>query len=109
MKLPAGWDIPVEIRVHIGDRPGRQREIVADGHLVMVLHKASLTKLKHRESVYFWRARSGEWRCTERGQPKPVPEKLIKEYDDAVDVLRATHDNAVSATQKFAVLERVGP
>lgn len=109
MKLPAGWDIPLNIRVHIGDRPGRQREIVADGHLVLVLHKAPVAKLKHRESVYFWRPPGGDWRCSERGQPKPVLEGMIEEYDDAVDALSLTHDTAVSATQKFHVLERVGP
>ena len=109
MKLPAGLDIPLEIRTHIGDRAGRQRELVADGHLVMVLHKAPVSRLKHRESVFFWRPPSGDWRSTERSQPKTVLDAMITEYEDAIDSLSEAHESATSATQKFSVLERVGP
>lgn len=109
MKVPPGWDIPLEIRGHLGGRSGRQREIVADGHLVMVLHRIPKAKSRERDPIYFWRCPSGEWRTTDRGQPKPMLQKLIDEYEETVAALGMQHDVAVTASERFAILERIGP
>lgn len=109
MKVPPGWDIPLDIRIHLSDRSGRQREVVADGHIVMMLHKLPEPKSRIREAVLFWRSSSGEWRTTERGQPKPVLQKLIDEYDEAIETLGEEHDLATTALQRFEILEQIGP
>lgn len=109
MKVPPGWDIPLEIRVHLGDRSGRQRVLLADGHLILILHRIPQHKNRERESVYFWRCPSGEWRTSDRGQPKPVLQTLIDEYEQAVGTLGEQHDVAITAAERFAILERVGP
>jgi len=109
MKVPAGWDIPLAIRVHLGDRSGRQREIIADGHLVLVLHRVPDSKTRDREGVYFWRTSEGEWRTTDRGQAKSALKTMIADYELAVTSLEQQHDKATNASQTFAVLERLGP
>jgi hypothetical protein len=41
MKLPQTWNLPVEIKQRFGQkRSGKQRAMLADGHLLLVLHKA---------------------------------------------------------------------
>lgn len=110
MKVPAGWDLPVTTRAQLaGDRFGRQREIVADEHLVLVLHRVPDRKASSREGAYFWRNPAGEWRTTLRGKPTAALREMIKEYEDAVVKLEQVHENADSASSKFSVLERLGP
>ena len=109
MKIPAGWDLPRAIRVQLGQRSGRQRALMAEGHFVLVLHEPPTSKAKERDAVYFWRPPSGEWKSTERGQAKPALEKLIDRYEAAIVELEEKHEASVSASQKFAVLERIAP
>lgn len=109
MKIPPGWDIPLEMRVQLGDRPGRQRALMEDGHLVLVLHKVPIARNRQRDGVYFWRPPGGDWRCSERGQPKRELQKLVEQYETAVVALGEKHELAVSASEKFSVLEQVGP
>lgn len=109
MKIPPGWDIPLEIRVQLGERSGRQRALCDDGHLVLVLHKVPVARLRKREAIYFWRSPSGGWRCSERGQPKRELQHVVEQYEAAIVALEEQHEAAVSAAEKFAVLELVGP
>ena len=109
MKIPPGWDIPLEIRARLGERSGRQRELAADEHVVMVLHKVPETGSRHRDGVYFWRTPEGEWRYSGGGQPRAMLQRMIDEYEDAVDKLAELHERSNTAFQKFAVLEQIGP
>ncbi len=109
MKVPPGWDIPLDIRVQLGDRSGRQRELIADEHLLLVLHKVPTGKVKKRDGVFFWRAPSGDWRTTERGRPQAELKSLVENYGTAVVALGEKHDVAMSASEKFFVLEHIGP
>lgn len=109
MKIPPGWDLPLEIRSQFGDRSGRQRAIFSDGHLVLVVHEIPGERTRHRDGVYFWRQPSGEWRSTARGQAKPALAKLIEAYEAEITRLEELHELGTSAKQIFNVLERLGP
>jgi Mg2+ and Co2+ transporter CorA len=109
MKAPTGWDIPIEIRSRLGERSGQQRSLVADGHVVMVLHKSPSPRTHHREGAYFWRLPSDEWRASQKGRPRAILQELIDEYQVVVDQLARQHEDAASALEIFAVLERIGP
>ncbi|MFZ1026484.1 MAG: hypothetical protein WAN66_09730 [Limnoraphis robusta] len=40
MKLPATWAVPDQIRYRLGQKSaGKQRAMIADGHLVLILPK----------------------------------------------------------------------
>ena len=36
--LPATWEVPAEFRSRLGEKAGRQRAMMAEGHLLLVLH-----------------------------------------------------------------------
>ncbi len=41
MNLPSSWQLPEEIRQRFGLKSaGKQRAMLADGHLLLVLHRA---------------------------------------------------------------------
>jgi len=108
MKVPPGWDMPREIRARLGDRFGRQREIETGGHLFLVVHKVPASGTSQREGVFFWRSPAGEWRSTERGQPRSALQILIDDYESVVNQLSEKHEFASTAAEKFAVLGRLG-
>lgn len=110
MKVPPGWDLPLSIRTQLaGDRFGRQREILDDEHLVLVLHRAPQGRVRNREGVYFWRSPQGDWKSTDRRKPMVVLTEMIAEYEEAILRSEEAHETAQTAAQKFAVLENVGP
>lgn len=109
MKIPPGWGLPVELRIHIGDRGGHQRELEADGHLVLILHRVPETKSRAREPVYFWKPPEHEWRASGRGAPKAQLMKLVEEYELTVLRLSEMHEAGETASQIFAVLEHITP
>jgi hypothetical protein len=37
MGVPPNWEIPEEIKARLSNQLGRQRAMVADGHIVMVI------------------------------------------------------------------------
>jgi len=108
MKIPPGWDIPNAMRFQLGDRSGRQREIAEDGHLVLVLHQVPDSRAKPH-AAYFWRSPSGEWQTSERGQPRRVLAAMIEDYERAVERLEQEYSSTSSASDSFAVLEKLGP
>ena len=68
MNLPM-WDLPDEIKRRFGQRgAGRQRAMVADGHLLLVLHKAPQRGERERKAVFFWRKPDGEWKSSGKGE-----------------------------------------
>jgi hypothetical protein len=37
--VPPSWEVPPQFRERLGERVGRQRAMLADGHLLLVLHR----------------------------------------------------------------------
>ena len=66
MAVPAMWKIPQEIRVRLSDQSGRQRCMIADDQIVMVLHRVPQPRKPAREGVYFWRKPGGDWEYSRR-------------------------------------------
>lgn len=100
MIIPPTWSLPDAIRNRLGQTTyGRQRAIVEEGHLLLVLHKPPGPDDQKREGVLFWRTPSGEWQFS-RGGPgtgglkrhvqgyTEIEERLVKEYESAQDVSR---------------------
>lgn len=99
MIVPPTWNLPEAIRLRLGSSTfGRQRAIVEDGHLLLILHKPPGPNERSREGLLFWRSPSGEWQFS-RGGPGPgalkrhvqayaeIEAKLANEYEHALDTL----------------------
>ena len=110
MKLPRFWQLlPDEIKARFGQkRSGKQRAMVADGHLLLVLHKVPQSGKREREGVFFWRKPDGAWESDRGGGYLRVVEH-VEEYDAAEVALSREYEQVKNAEDCFALLEKIGP
>jgi len=110
MKLPHFWQhLPDEMKARFGrKRPGRQRAMAAQGHLLLVLHKAPGADERDREPVFFWRKPDGAWEASTRGGLARLMEH-IEEFEDAEARLTQEYEQATGARDYFDILEKVAP
>lgn len=109
MKVPPGWEIPSSIRAQLGDQSGRQRALDADGHVVIVVHKVPRPRSHQREGIAFWRNPEGQWSFNGRGNALNVLKQQIDAYQKTFERLSEEHDSSETASDKFRVLESIGP
>jgi hypothetical protein len=109
MIAPPSWEIPDEIRARLSDQSGRQRAMIADGHIVMVLHRVPQPRNHKREGLLFWRKTNGEW-AFNQGRPGLVTLKqVVGDYSTAIIALERARGRADNADAWFRILEEVGP
>ena len=109
MPLPPGWELPEAIRVRLGDRSGKQRAMIEDGHLLLILHKLPRPGITTREGAFFWRDAHGDWKASSGGAGLGALKAHLDEYERAVDALDTQLDKAQDATDLFRVLEAAVP
>lgn len=107
--LPSSWNTPELFRLRLGEQAGRQRAMVAEGHLLMVVHKVPVSGETEREAVLFWRDPKGIWKSTAGGSGVGDLLELMGAYGKAVDQLEAHHEKAANATAHFEVLRESAP
>ncbi|MEX2186968.1 MAG: hypothetical protein WD875_09250 [Pirellulales bacterium] len=107
--LPAVWDIPQVFRDRLGARPGRQRAMVHDGHVLLVLHRPPKADEEDRAGRYFWRKPDGTWMSSESGGGLPSLEAHLKEYADLVEQCDQKEERATTAHDYFDVIQSVTP
>lgn len=110
MIIPPTWTVPEAIRMRLGQSSyGRQRAIVEEGHLVLVLHKPPGPDDRSREGVLFWRTPAGEW-LFNRGGPGPGSLKRhIQSYADLEMKLTAEYEQAADINTLFDLMETLTP
>lgn len=110
IELPHFWnELPNSIRTRFGEkRIGRQRAMIADGHLLLILHRAPQTGKTQREARFFWRKPNGSWQGTGGDGLVQLAEHL-REFDQAEDQLNASYERASSAEDHFRVIEQAVP
>ena len=109
MKIPISWDLPKEIVERFGQTPGRQRAMFADGHLLLVLHKAPSADESERRGAFFWRKPNGEWESTERGRGVKMLRAHVEAYADLQKQLEKAYEDAQEADDYFHILEQAAP
>ncbi|MEZ4463690.1 MAG: CorA family divalent cation transporter [bacterium] len=108
--LPSSWELPDAIIRRVGDTVGRQRAMIAEGHLLLLLHAVPGPDVADRHGALFWRAPSGEWRASVgRGAGHTALLAHIKSYDDAVDALEKRTESADSADDWFDIIKAAVP
>ena len=110
MIIPPTWNLPESIRLRLGPNTyGRQRAIIEEGHVLLVLHKPPGPDDRTREGVLFWRNTAGEWQCN-RGGPGPGGLKRhVQSYVDLEGKLTHDYEAASSSNAFFDLLEALTP
>ena len=109
MGVPAGWDIPDEIKTRLSAQSGRQRAMAADGHVVVVLHRVPRPRDPRRDGVLFWHNPGGQWECNQGKPGFAKLKQLVEDYNTAIVALERAYDRAHDTDGWFHVLEAVGP
>ena len=85
--IPPTWQVPEKFRDRLGRRIGRQRVMIAEGHLLLVLHAPPEPDEEERSGRLFWRDPAGEWKSTDHGTGPNCISKHLASYEEAVDKL----------------------
>ena len=85
--IPSTWQVPEVFRDRLGRRVGRQRMMVSEGHLLLVLHAAPEADEEERKGCLFWRSSTGEWKSSDHGSGPNCVSKHLASYEEAVDRL----------------------
>lgn len=108
--LPSAWNLPQAIKIRVGATVGRQRAMIADGHLLLLMHAVpSGNDHDHRQGVLVWRMPGGTWKGTERGSGPDLVHSLLDSYDAAVNALELQVEQADNVHDWFEVIQRIGP
>tara|TARA_B100000029_G_scaffold448535_1_gene471101 strand:+ start:1562 stop:2326 length:765 start_codon:yes stop_codon:yes gene_type:complete len=107
--LPASWDIPQIFRDRLGVTPGRQRAMVEEDHLLLVLHAPPATDQPEREGRFFWRQPSGQWECITAGKGLNALDKHLDEFEDLVESLDERTAAASTSQALFDQINTLAP
>ncbi len=109
MKIPTNWVLPPAIAARLGEKSGRQRALLEDGHLLLVLHRLPMEDSREREGVLFWRLPNGHWQCSDAKPGLEALQEHLETYAEAVDDLEARYDKADDAAGFYRVLDTLTP
>jgi hypothetical protein len=107
--LPAIWDLPTTIRDRLGARAGRQRPMIHDGHVLLVLHRPPKPDEEQREGRFFWRKPDGTWMSSESGGGLASLSAHLQEYADLIERYDDKEESASTAAEYFDVIQAVTP
>jgi len=110
MITPPTWNLPEPIRIRLGQSSyGRQRAIVEEGHVLLILHKPPGPDDRAREGVLFWRNPAGEWQSN-RGGPGPGGLKRhVQSYLDLESQYSAEYEKSPEINALFDLMEILTP
>jgi hypothetical protein len=109
MNIPVGWELPEELSRRVGAKLGRQRALIANGQILLVLHKVPTSKSSEREGAAFWRDGEGNWRSTNGREGIGALTSHVGAYLEAVSQLEVDYDKAQNSHDYFRILEQVVP
>jgi hypothetical protein len=107
--LPATWVVPKLFRERLGAQAGRQRQMVAEGHLLLILHAPPKPDDPQRTGRFFWRAPDGQWTSDVFGSGLNALITHLEEYESLIAKLDQQEDTAATADDYFLLLEQLSP
>ena len=107
--VPHNWAIPDSIRHSVAEVPGTQRALIADGHLILILHKLPVAHSAKRELRMFWRSADGTWASDDKGAGINALQRHVTEFNSRVQELEDIENNATSADDYFRIRGEVAP
>jgi hypothetical protein len=110
MIIPPTWSLPEAIQTRIGRTTyGRQRAIVEDGHVLLVLHKPPGPDDAEREGVLFWRNPAAEWQVNRGGTGSSALKRHVQSYEEVEARMMHDYEEATDSTGLFNLLEMLTP
>ena len=107
--IPRDWTIPEKLRARLGDEVGRQRAMLADGHLLLVLHEPPKAEDPERKGRLFWRSPTDKWDSSSLGGGEQALIRHVKEFNVIIDKLEDQVQNANEANDYFLALKQITP
>ncbi|MFZ5442062.1 MAG: CorA family divalent cation transporter [Myxococcota bacterium] len=107
--IPSQWAVPAKFRARVGESVGRQRQMLDEGHLLLVLHEVPEPGESERRGRFFWRDKQGAWRSSSHGSGVGGLREHVAEFERAVDGLEERLRSAKAAKDFFAVLQAATP
>ncbi len=107
--LPAMWQIPDVIRKRVGNKPGRQRAMTAEQHVLLVLHRPPQPDEKERDGRFFWRKPDGTWSSSDHGAGPNSLSKLLEEYAEQIERYDQLEEAAHTAPEYFGIINGLSP
>jgi Mg2+ and Co2+ transporter CorA len=107
--LPADWNVPAVFRRRLGVKAGRQRAMVADGHLLLILNTVPEEGSYRRNAVFFWRDPKGLWRATASVEGLRSLQRLVESYVQASRELEDRLERSDDAASLHDVMSRSVP
>ncbi|MBC8437481.1 MAG: hypothetical protein H8D86_01355, partial [Planctomycetes bacterium] len=98
------WDVPASFRQRLGTEIGRQRLMVADEQLLLVLHAPPGAKEKTRKGRLFWRDVLGEWSSSEPCEGIQTIQSHLESYEAEIDELEDSKSQRVRRIGIFKFL-----
>lgn len=111
MKLPSNWMLPNSIRQRFGQRSsGKQRAMIAQEHLLLVLYPVPQLDKRKRQGVFFWRQPDGSWQSSNKidnGWQGLV--KHLQSYSQAEEEFSEAYEKSQTSEDYFQILEGINP
>jgi hypothetical protein len=107
--LPRTWKVPDIFHARLGDQAGHQRMMLADGHLLLILHKIPKPGNADRVSVLFWRDSAGVWKSTAGGSGIAELKAHLDEFGVFIDKLEERMQQPPDAETYFDILQTTAP
>ena len=83
--------------------------MLADGHLLLVLHTPPKADENTRVARFYWRKPDGNWLGSEPAAGAPTIAKHLEDYTQMLEKIDHALDSAVLARDYFAVLSHLSP
>jgi hypothetical protein len=107
--IPKGWEVPGVFRRRLGNKVGRQRLMVADGHLLFVLHVPPQPNEAERQGRFLWRRPDGTWTSNDLGSGIQAVNSHLDQYAEMLQKRDEQEERAASVEDYFRVLEALSP
>jgi len=107
--IPASWDVPAIFRNRLGKQVGRQRAMVSDGHLLLVLHSPPEVDENDRHGRLFWRKPDGSWKVKCSDSTIKSLHGHLNDYRQRIEKLDEQEAVAKSADEYFEVISNLLP
>ncbi|MDA0282342.1 MAG: hypothetical protein O3B13_08125 [Planctomycetota bacterium] len=107
--IPASWEVPAVFRKRLGNQAGRQRAMVSDGHLLLILHSPPLADENERVGRLFWRQPDGTWKANCPRSTIKTLQGHLKEFRIRIDELERQEDEAKTSNDYFKVISDLLP